>query len=263
MVAPFEPWQDYVVGMAEHLVRDYDADGIFDSYAWQLNRHLGPGAGVPFSSLESSQGLLALTDRVRNAVRAIKPDAVVIGETNAGPIARHWDGGLSADFGFELAGQSPVLSGSPVRYAMPEAHWFSNGTNLNQLHQVYAAGHGLALCGNHANGGFMYEHAEHIRNLVDLRRNYRDALIYGAQTYQPGTGTDAVIAYRYHGEQHDILTVVNIAAIDMTVDLALSEQDHNTAWSDLTSEWTGSAHNGILGQLPMPAEGLRVLILRQ
>src|SRR5205823_10659296 len=120
MGAPFKPWQDYVVAVAERLVGDYDADGVFlDSWAWQMNLRMGAGkAGLPFTPLEYSQGVLALTDRVRNAVKAIKPDAVVLGETAAGPIARHWDGGLSADFGFAQAGQSPVLIASPIRYGM-------------------------------------------------------------------------------------------------------------------------------------------------
>ena len=38
MVAPFRPWQDYIISVCERLVCLCGADGIFlDSYAWQMN----------------------------------------------------------------------------------------------------------------------------------------------------------------------------------------------------------------------------------
>ncbi len=81
----------------------------------------------------------------------------------------------------------------------------------------------------------MFDHAEHIRALMTIRRSYKDALIYGAQIYQPASNVDAVIAYRYHGRTHDVITIVNIANLPMTADLVLMPQDHNTSWHDLMS----------------------------
>ena len=154
MVAPFPPWQQYVTDVARRLVGEYGADGVFlDSYAWQMN--LGISAwdeGSTRSALEYSRGVLGLTDKVRREIRAVRSDAVVLGETTSGPILRHWDGGLSSDFSRKpelswarLANLGRLIA-SPVRYGIPEACIFSNGIDINELNQVFAAGHSLALC---------------------------------------------------------------------------------------------------------------------
>ena len=102
MVAPFAGWQNQLVSIAERLVGQYDADGIFlDSYAWQMNRPMRNNANeIFYTAQQYSQGVLDLPGLVRSAIRRIKSNAIVMGETTAGPIARHWDGGLNADFGF-------------------------------------------------------------------------------------------------------------------------------------------------------------------
>ncbi len=86
------------------------------------------------SPAEYSRGVLTVADRLRKAIRAIKPDAVVIGENASGALPRHDDGGLTADFAW-LGGQNQhrVLA-SPVRFGIPEANLFSNGHNLNETH---------------------------------------------------------------------------------------------------------------------------------
>jgi hypothetical protein len=53
---------------------------------------------VLYSSLEYREGVLTLARRVRDSVRAIKPDAIVMGESTSGAMGRVWDGGLSADW---------------------------------------------------------------------------------------------------------------------------------------------------------------------
>src|SRR5277367_4619567 len=102
MVASFADWQNQVVSIAERLVGQYGADGIFlDSYAWQMNRPMHNDAKETFYTAQQySQSVLDLAGLVRSAIRKSKSDAIVMGETTAGPIARHWDGGLNADFGF-------------------------------------------------------------------------------------------------------------------------------------------------------------------
>ena len=111
-------------------------------------------------------------------------------------VARHWDGGLNADFGFgKLTGK---LTASPVRYGIPEVCMFGNGVDLNGLHQFYAAGHGLALC-SYWPGSFMYDFAAHIKKLVQIRSSYKDALIHGARINQPSTDNASLVTYKFQG----------------------------------------------------------------
>jgi len=56
----------------------------------------------------------------------------------------------------------------------------------------YAAGHGLAPC-SYWPGSFMYDSGPHIKKLVQIRMEYEDALIYGAQSDQPPTGNPLVL----------------------------------------------------------------------
>ena len=67
----FRPWQDYLVGIVERLVRDYGADGIFlDSWAWQMNRPMQTEAEhVLYTPKQYSQGVLAIADRVGRPFR--------------------------------------------------------------------------------------------------------------------------------------------------------------------------------------------------
>jgi hypothetical protein len=265
MVAPFVPWQDYLVQVVQRLVCLYGADGIFlDSWAWQMNWPVHTGEdGRLFSPRLYSLGVLELTRRVRDAVRRIKPDAVVIGETTSGPISRYWDGGLSADFAWDQtrAINRAQLLGSPVRYAIPEVYFLGNGKDLNELHQVYAAGHGLAVS-SYWPGSFMYEHAGHIRRLVQIRQEFKDALAYGRQAYQPLTGGD-VVAYYYQGARHEIITVVNTSQTTAhTVDLELQDAEGST-WRDQVPEANNlvvTALGNRLPAVPMPPDGLRVFL---
>ena len=69
--------------------------------SWQMNRPMKDNAeNILYSAKDYALAVLAIVDQVRAVIKAQKPDAVVLGETTAGPIARHWDGGLNADFGF-------------------------------------------------------------------------------------------------------------------------------------------------------------------
>src|SRR5262245_25129026 len=111
MNAAFVPWQDEVVKIAQRIVGEYGADGIMlDSWGWQMNWAIQSKAeGIKYSPAEYSEAVLKLVDRVRSAVRAIKPDAVVISETTSGPIGRHVDGGFSADLADSGNPQDPLF----------------------------------------------------------------------------------------------------------------------------------------------------------
>jgi len=256
MVAPFRLWQDYLVGVAEKLVRDYDVDGIFlDSWAWQMNwPMLNNAEQVLYYPKEYSQGVLTLTDRIREAIQAIKPDAVVIGETTSGPISRHWHGGLSADFAWLATQNQGRIIASPVRYGMPEVNFYSNGHNVNELNQIYAAGHSLAL----ANKDLLM--APYINNLVSIRQKYKDALIYGSQQYQPSTGDVNVAAYFYRGEHHNVLIVVNTSEeLTYSGRLMLNENKTISRWRDLMTDNEFEASRGML-YLEIPPKELRILL---
>ena len=89
MVAPFPPWQEEVVAIAQRLVCDYGFDGIFlNSWAWQIDLRVAAAKErITYTPAQWNEGVLSLTEKVRAAIRAIKADAVVLGETTAGPIA--------------------------------------------------------------------------------------------------------------------------------------------------------------------------------
>lgn len=278
MIQPFTPWQDQVVSIAKRLVGRYGFDGVFlDSSGWQMNKNglQTRAEQVQYTSQEWSQGVLRLVDRVRAAIRTVKPDAVVLSETASGPIAHHLDGGLSADFAW-LSGQNDnQIIASPMRYGLPNDDVFSNGricaqaspcddegsgaysiTNvqhLNQLNQIYAAGEGLAL------SQLELPNATYVKKLVRLRQTYHDALIQGTQTYQPDTGNPAVPAYNYQGVKNQVITVANTTSSTYTGNLALQGAQSGTTWKDMLTGKTFIA-NGANLAMTVPAASLRVLV---
>ena len=256
MPAPFRPWQDYLVEISERLVRDYDVDGIYlDSWGWQMNWPMQNRAeGVLYSPKQYNQGVLAIADRVRTAVQALKPDGVVIGESTSGPLARHWHGGLSADFAWHAKQNQGRIIASPVRYGVPEVNFITNGRNLNELNQVFAAGHNLAL----ANVDLVW--APYVKRLVKVRQEYKDALIYGLQAYQPETGEPDVAAYFYRGAEHDLITAVNTSSERAYGGhLKLDDAKPNSRWRDLLSDEVIIASGGRIA-LRIPPQGLRILL---
>ena len=138
---------------------------------------------------------------MRAAIRQVKPDTIVMGENTGGLLPYYWDGGLSADFVWLAHQNQRKLLASPARYGVPNLNLYSNGHNRNETHQIFAAGHSLALANAHL------PDASYLSALVHLRQNYKDALIYGAQIYQPKTGNDNVASYFYQGAKHDVITV--------------------------------------------------------
>jgi hypothetical protein len=257
MVAAFKGWQDYMAETCVRLVRDYGVDGIFvDSWGYQMNWPMQTDEeGVLYSPKQSSQGVLTAADRLRAAIQAVKPDAVVIGESTAGPLGRHWHGGLSADFAWVKGVNQGRIVASPVRYGVPEVTFITNGRNLNELQQVFAAGHSLALSDEDLPA------AAYVKQLVLIRQQYKDALIYGEQAYQPDTGNLEVAAYFYRGAQHQLVTAVNVSEKNAyTGRLKLAEAEANSRWRDLLKNDTVLVASGRDLELEIPAKGLRVLL---
>lgn len=256
MVAPFRGWQDYVASTAVRLVRDYGVDGIFlDSCGFQMNWPMQDDEERKlYSPKQYSEGVLALVDHVRAAMQAVKPDAVVIGESTAGPVGRHWDGGLSADFAWLKGINQGRIIASPVRYGVPEVNFITNGHNLNELQQVFAAGHSLALSDEDLPS------AAYVKRLVKIRQQYKDALIYGQQSYQPDTANPEVAAYFYRGNEHRLITAVNVSTERAYAGkLKLQSTESNSRWRDLLSGEALTAKGESLAINIAPAK-LRVLI---
>ena len=278
MVPALLEWQAHIRKVVERLVHEYGADGIFlDSFGWQMNwpmrvDYLGPSGRQEhdYWPLDYARGVLALADDV---METIGPERIVLVETPSGPMAHHCHGGVSADFGFHahdgLSNQSRITA-SPVRYGLPEIRYFSNGgDSMNRLHQIYAAGHGLALCHQHildAKGA----HVAHLKRLVDIRRNHAEALIHGRQTYQPkpDRGWDDLAAYCYRGRSASaIITVVNTSEdADYTGRLELRAEHAGSSWTDLISGRRFIA-NGVALQVAVPRGGRskldNLLVLQQ
>lgn len=129
-------------------------------YGWRMNYPMYTHSDQrPCWPADYARGVLELVDLV---ARTIGSERVVLVETPSGPVGHHCHGGVSADFGWPpderaglpgSTGPSDKIMASPVRYGLPEIRYFSNGGrgegSLNRLHQIYAAGHGLALCHQH------------------------------------------------------------------------------------------------------------------
>ena len=206
MVAAYEQWQDYCVKICEELVREYDIDGIFlDSLGWQWNRlYYTDGGKKIYSYEEYNQGFIELNNRIREAIREIKPDAVVLSESAGGPLPAYNDGGWAAQNVWGDTTQAEGILASPVRYAS-NVNFITNGNNIKELNQVFAAGFSLAVS-DYWNGDKAY-----IQQLVQIRRDCSDALVYGEQS-QLATQRETVVAYCYTGEDNIIMPIVNTGA---------------------------------------------------
>ena len=153
------------------------------------------------------------------------------------------------------------LLASPARYGFPKVQFFSNGHNLNELHQVYAAGHSLALC-SHWDTGPTHNHALHIRCLLDLRRELKDAMVYGEQRYQPQTDKPSVAAYYFRGQRNEVITIVNTNDVDHEVSIVMMTQESNSMWRDRLNGPFYSA-TGTTMSVFMPGASVRVLVRRK
>lgn len=262
-------WQDFIAAKAVELVQQYGIDGIFlDSAGWQMNRPVYDRFGNLFcDSKLYSVGVLALVQRVRDAVRTVKPDfAVVLGETTSGQMNQVWDGGLSADlsrvFPWMYEANQGRIVASPVRYGNPERPWFTNGEDLNGLNQMFAAGHNLVLCnaGPESPHSFMKDEAQYIKKLVDIRKKYKDALVYGQQVYQPRTQDPDVAAYVYRGTTKTVITIANTNPWSpYTGTIKLRSAESASKWRDLVSEALYGSSGSEL-RVTVPPGGLAVLV---
>jgi hypothetical protein len=167
MAIPNTQWQDYLINRAVSLMTATGVDGFYlDSWGWQMNWPVETSAeNANYTSQQWTAAALRFVDRFRAAIRAIKSDAILMGENNAGQLPFHWDGGSAADLSYwngnngAFNQDAGLLLASPIRSAMPSANFFVNGSGLSgsvnsigvngsalsSVNQVIAAGHNLAL----------------------------------------------------------------------------------------------------------------------
>lgn len=254
MCSSYKPWQDHIVEICRRLVEDYGADGIMlDSWGWRWNQsYFNTAEGITYTSEDISRGVLELNDRVREMVRSINPDAVVISESGSGPFIYHNDGGFTADFCWAQSGDGILLS-SPTKYGLPHANMFSGGLTMNEMNQVYAAGFGFQL------SDYWLSSNKEIKPLLDIRREYKDALIYGKQVYQPATDNEYVAAYYYKGSDNSVVTIVNAGNMKVAGLVTLRIDDAGTTWVDLISGDTYAADESGKIQIEMKKQTLLVL----
>jgi hypothetical protein len=250
---PDTQWQDYLINAAVNVMNATGVDGFFlDSWGWQMNWPVESSAeNVAYTSQQWTAAALRFVDRFRAKIRSINPNAIVMGENNTGQLPLHWDGGSAADLSYwggnngAFNQDGGLLLASPIRYAMPNANFFANGSGLagvngsalNSVNQIIASGHDLALgpffllnvmeigtvssvAGSNVTPKYSSSAAvqycsavsQYIQSLVQLRTtnsNTQDALVYGKQLPMPTTSSSDIVAFMYQGQTNQVVAVVN------------------------------------------------------
>ncbi|MCZ7544950.1 MAG: DUF6259 domain-containing protein [Anaerolineae bacterium] len=221
-----EAWQRRLAEICVGLVRDMDVDGIFlDSYGAQWN-HICANARHSHRPETDvwNQGMTEILSCVRAAVREVKPDAIIMTESTSDLLLPVEDGSCDGSLVWHGPLNGHRLLGSPLKYAFPEANIFSNGYTLAQLNQVFALGGNLAV------GPRWEEHADYIRTLVALKRERKDALIYGQMLPSPRTTSPDVVAAAFRGERNAVVTVVNTGVAEIGAEVQLPAELAFLSW---------------------------------
>lgn len=258
MVASDPQWQDKLTELAVMMVQEYDVDGIFfDSYGCHFNQLFATAKDQDFIAIqEYNAQMVVMMERIRTAIRRIKPDAVVLAETGSGQCLSVTDGGWTADFAwFKLNSEGTILE-SPLKYAQPQANLFSNGATMSELRQVFAAGYGLCVC-----DFYIWEaNMEEIRTLVELRKTYADALVYGEVPFAPVISEAGVGSSYFRGTDHEILTAVNTKNTDLKASVDLGAAFAGVSFENLLTGTVYTADSEGVVSLELSAEELVVLL---
>ena len=218
-------WTEHLEKIIDRLIGQYDVDGIFfDSWCWAMNIGCNTLESGTITPAAYSLGVLRQTEHLRQYAQAIKPEAIVMGESTSGPIWQYWDGGLHADFAWLKRTNQGRIIASPIRYGRPEMNYFANGTDRNQMNQTFAAGHHLLLCNAHL------ADSAYVGNLVEIRKKYADALIDGKLVTQPYSSDETIAAYQYVGNDHEVIIVTNTSDTVRTGQLKIDGIGPETKW---------------------------------
>lgn len=246
MVPWDEQWRSYVVSVAEWLVGDIGFDGIFlDSLGWQWNWVCSTGSEHRRDQETWNRGTVVLAAAVRDAIRRIEPEAVVMTESVSLELAVAVDAALDASLAWNRDMNETAIIESPARRAFPELNVFSNGRHAEQLGQVFASGSNLALSAR------WLAHEETVAELVRIRTRHADALIDGVpRTIELSADRTAALVL-FEGTRECVLVAVNVSDRAQSLPLQLTG-----AWTAATA----ASESNPGPRVDVPARGLKVWV---
>ncbi len=114
-----EGWREYIAGVFEHYLREYDVDGFrVDALTWNLFPNWAPD--LPYRASAAIFGSRELSERLRPALHAIRPDVVLYTETTIAAFLRAYD--LIYDYDVQWIYSALVHPTSPRGFAYTFAH---------------------------------------------------------------------------------------------------------------------------------------------
>lgn len=114
-----EGWREYITAVFAHYLREYGVDGFrVDALTWNLFPNWAPG--LPYRASAATFGSRELSERLRPALQAIRPDMVLYTETTIAAFLRAYD--LIYDYDIQWIYSALVHPISPRGFAYTFAH---------------------------------------------------------------------------------------------------------------------------------------------
>ena len=101
---------------------------------------------------------------------------------------------------------------------------------------------------------------EEIRTLVELRKTYMDAFVYGTVPFAPEVSEAGVGSSYFKGAENEIVTVVNTNKDVTEVNIGLGAEFSGVSFEDLLTGENYTADAGGNLSLSLEGEGLAVLL---
>lgn len=216
-------WRWWLCDVCHELIQSLGADGLyFDSFGFQWDWEcFSPLHAHQPGEADFEQGVYRLIAQVREVVRAVNPDAVVMTEGPQRQTLRFSDGSQHWDIAQILA--SPGLE-HLARYRL-----FVGGYNIDSINLAAAFGYNLAL------GPLWLSQSFYIRTIVSGRRALKDALVFGRHVAILDCDTDRLLANLFAGSANDVVTAVNLSNSELTARIFLPGRYSETDWTDYQS----------------------------
>lgn len=171
-------WADYLISIAEKMVRDYGVDGFhLDSYGcqwdWKNHNPRHPGAEDP---QKFNQAAVALVRNMRDRIQKINPDAIVMLECcEREELLQVCDGG-QLDYAAWLHSPMVTLMEKPWAEAMPYPV-FTSHFSMPENEKILKAGARLSLSPWFLQRLPEDRDFERLRRPIDERGEWRDRII--------------------------------------------------------------------------------------
>lgn len=255
MIPAYQEWQQYIVEKCRALMEETGADGIYlDSMGWQWNRVQWVLAEKKLYQPEMyNKGFIQLADAIRQAIREVNPDAVVMSEAMGSALQGHVDAAWTADYtGWAKHHDADMLRESPLRYAYASMPLFTGGVTIEQMREMFAAGWSLAVSST------WQQHRTELGRLARLRTQYADCLIHGRQLAGVACDDSRVAAYAYAGETHTLLVAYNGNASAYQGTIELPEALQHQRWMNVLEDGVSTADEDGM-PVNIAAHGLLIL----